>query len=107
MAEEKDGIFVQVVGSDDQRESIFGQDTEAVKEIMRVLTAYAAALGHRFGYHEAGSAFLSGAVNYMLSLYTVDSVREILEGVLPNLQAMHDDLKAAWLESIVDKGNPQ
>ncbi len=106
MADEPEGL-VNVVGPDDPRETVMGQDAHAVKAAAHMLSALAARLGHELGYNEVGSALLSATVNYLLALYTPDSVREVLEGVLPNLQAMHDDLERAWLLQSVDRGNPQ
>ncbi len=106
MAEEKDGV-VQVTGSDDPRASIMGQDTEAVKAAAQLFSSLAAKMGRSIGYPEVGSALLSATVNFLLTLYTVESVRDVLEGVLPNLQPMHDDLEAIWLMQMADKDNPQ
>jgi len=98
---------VKVVGEDEQCEEILGQSTKVVRALQEFLLVRASVLGREFGYPETASALLGAAVNFLLTVYTVDSVREVLEGVLPNLQRMHDTIEAAWLIRAADPSNPQ
>ena len=105
MTDEKSGA--ELTHFDDPRDTIMGQNTAMVKRMASHFTMEVVALGREFGYREAGSGLLSALLNYLLSIYTVESVQEVLEATFPNLQQMHDDLEAAYLESVVDKSNPQ
>ena len=99
--------IVKVFYADDVPEELLGQSTKNVQKMQAFMVSMAADLGSGYGYPEAASALLGAAVNYMLSIYTVESVKDVLEGVLPNLQAMHDQIEAEWLMRAADTSNPQ
>ena len=107
MADDQEKSTVSLTGPDDPRDTIMGQNTAMVKRMAQHFAVEAAVMGKQFGYQETGSALISALLNYLLSIYTVESVQEVLEATFPNLQQMHDDLEAAYLESVVDKSNPQ
>lgn len=97
MSIEPEGLLT-VVSHDEQRETIFGQSVEAVRETQDFLLGCAMSVVTDLGPHVVGSAFLGACANFLLAFYTPESVQEILEGVIPNLKPMHDDIVAAYLQ---------
>jgi hypothetical protein len=106
MADEKQGTLTVANLRDDKRRIIKGQDTKAVHAVFNFLLGDVTALASKFGPPVVASAILSVAVNFLLAVYTVESVREILEQVLPNLQDMKQTLEDEWLAN-QDFGEPQ
>lgn len=98
MSTEPEGLLT-VVGHDEQRETIFGQNVEAVRGAQDFLLGFAMSMVKDFGPNVVGSAFLGACANFLLAFYTPESVQEILEGVIPNLKPMHDDIVAAYLQT--------